>query len=123
MIATADIGCWQPPDFPFFIAASPCVAAGSGQAAATVRIVGKDNLVIAQFRVGHGNNNGNGNIGNNNGNGNSGSNNGNYNLGNNNGNCFTSYNNENNNQQTYNWDYRRLMQELQRCRAIPRYIP
>jgi hypothetical protein len=23
----------------------------------------------------------------------------------------------------YNWDYRRLMQELRRCGAVPRYIP
>ncbi|MFT4132782.1 hypothetical protein [Labrys sp. (in: a-proteobacteria)] len=123
MIADLDIGCWQTPPTPQVPALSRCHVPGPQHGASQIRILRRDDVILVQYSVGRGNNNGNGNTGNFNGNFNQGNNNGNFNSGNGNGNCFTSDNNENHNEATYSWDYKRLMKELQRCGITPRQIP
>ncbi|WP_181161260.1 hypothetical protein [Labrys okinawensis] len=123
MIADLDIGCRQPLPSPQIPALFRCHVPGRQHGAAQIEILRKDDVILAQYSVGRGNNNGNGNTGNFNGNFNQGNNNGNFNSGNGNGNCFTSDNNGNHNEMTYSWDYERLMKELQRCGITRRQVP
>ncbi|MGN8119080.1 hypothetical protein [Labrys sp. 22185] len=123
MIADLDVGCWQPPLSLQVPALSRCHVPGRQQGTPQIEILRRDDIILVQYSIGRGNNNGNGNTGNFNGNFNQGNNNGNFNSGNGNGNCFTSDNNENHDEATYNWDYKRLMKELHRCGITPRQVP
>ncbi|QEN86159.1 hypothetical protein FZC33_08215 [Labrys sp. KNU-23] len=123
MIADLDIGCWQPSQSLQVPALSRCHVSARHQATSRIEILRKDDVILVQYSVGRGNNNGNGNTGNFNGNFNQGNNNGNFNSGNGNGNCFTDDNNGNHDAAAYSWDYKRLMKELQRCGITPRQVP
>lgn len=123
MIADLDIGCWPSHPSLSVPAIHHCRERGQPGGKASIEILRKDNIILVEYSVGRGNNNGNGNIGSFNGNFNNGNNNGNFNSSNGQGNCFTSDNNENHDAKTYNWDYERLMQELQRCGITPRKLP
>ena len=123
MIADLDIGCWHHHPSLSVPAIYRCQGQARPRGKAGVELLQKDNILLAEYSVGRGNNNGNGNTGSFNGNFNNGNNNGNFNSSNGNGNCFTSDNNENHDAAMYNWDYKRLMQELQRCGITPRKLP
>ncbi|WP_454819112.1 hypothetical protein [Labrys neptuniae] len=123
MIADLDIGCWQSSPSLQVPTLSRCHISARHQGTPQIEILRKDDVILVQYNVGQGNNNGNGNTGNFNGNFNQGNNNGNFNSGNGNGNCFTSDNNENHNDTMYRWDYKRMMEELQRRGITPRQVP